>query len=451
MLEHSTLMNEVTAITGGGITPVHFMYTANFVLPDGRSIAPLKFVGLDILRDYTANFSDITVVTLVVGAGTYTNLIYKYRDNLKITIQREYIGEVTDAVDLSKSVDTQVYRAFLLDMRDHNKEAKSPALDTIEQGDLSGMLQVEFQLIDTATEWLRSVSTGGSFRKTNAGDVLKTIIAIETQAMPIGRQEGVGILDMVKVDNLTKRDHVVVPHGMLLTQLPAFLQDKCGGIYNAGLGFYLQQSNWYVWPLYNTTRFEDTPNGLTVINIPENRFPGIERTYRETKNQLIVLATGQTQSIDTASNMQQAKGHGVRFADPMQMFESFGETANNITKIARGANVTEVKVKDSLTGFSHMVNAVKSLTGNLFSELSDLAFRQGQVTIAVWENSRSDLIYPGMPVKYMYEKDGSTYERLGVVIGTQHYTQMAGDGVTSRRYTTSSSITMFLGMDQTEE
>lgn len=447
MLEHSALMNEITAVTEGGGKDVHYHYSAQFILPGGTLVSPLKVISKDVIRDYTVNYGDESILKVVFGIGTYTNLIYPARNNLSISLQREVIGEIDDRTDLDSPVDTQTYRAYVLNMKDHSKEGTSAATDNVEQGDASGIITVEFQLVDSSTEWLRSVSVGGVFRQATPADVLKSILANESQSMPIARQDIISVIDFVEADNLTKRAHIVIPHPTALTDLAAHLQNNCGGIYNSGIGFYLQQNSWYVWPLYNIKRFESVLNGLTIINIPEGRFPNIERTYRQTNNHLVILATGETKSIDTASNMQQAQGHGIRFADAGKLFDSFGESIGNITKIARGQLNTEVLVQKSLTGLSHLAQGIKRVSGNLFSELSGLAPRQGQIVVVAWDNSNPDLIYPGMPVKYLFEKDGVVYEREGVVLIAQHYTQMSGSGASSRRYISSTALTLFVGMD----
>lgn len=451
MLETSTLMNEVSKITQNGATDVHYNYECTFLMPDGTTVDPLKFVSLDIVRDFTNNVADVTILEVVFGIGTLTKKVYPWKSNIKAVIQRQFIGEVDEAVDPDGAVETMTYTAVLMDPRGHAKEQSSPLLDTVESGDLGGVTKVQFQLVDAYSEWLRSCSTGGIFKQCTPHDVLKTLLTKESKEMPVERGLSIDVIDVVPPDNTERRAHIVVPQGTPLMALSNYLQDKCGGIYNSEIGFYLHKGSWYVWPLFNTQRFEDSPKGLTVINIPENRMPGIERTFRQTAHQLIILTTGGTRSIDSSTSRQVDEGNGIRFTDAKAIFEDFGKTVNNITTLSRGKNVTEVLFKEAENGLNHVVTAAKGISSNLMSALSKISSRKGQVVQAVWENSRGSLIYPGMPVQYLYENNNTTKTLYGVVTQVQDFIHLKGEGMAAKRYVSNSSVTLFLETDNDEQ
>lgn len=451
MLETSTIMNEVTKITQSGSRNVHYDYSVKFVMPNGTEVDPMKLVSVDIIRDFGVNITDVVILEVVFGVGTLTKLVYPFKGNMKAVVQRQYIGEVEDAVNPDGDVETLTYTAVLMDPRGHAKESASPLLDSVETGDLGDVAKVQFQLIDAYSEWLRSVATGGVFKQCTPYDVLRTLLTKEAREMPIERGLTIDVIDVVPPDNTERRAHIVVPHGTPLMALPSYLQDKCGGIYNSEIGFYLHHGNWYVWPLFNTQRFEDSPKGLTVINLPENRMPGIERTFRETANQLIVITTGGTRSVDTSNSRQLDEGNGLRFTDAKAIFEDFGKTVNNVTTLSRGKNVTEVLFETAKGGLNHVVQAAEGISSNLMSALSKISSRKGQVVQTVWENSRGGLIYPGMPVQYLYENDNTTKILKGVVTQVQDFIHLKGEGMSSRRYVSNSSLTLFLETDHDEE
>lgn len=447
MIESSTLMHEVAKITQNGAQDVHYLYEAWFQLPDGSIVTPLKLTSVDVVRDFTTNYADSVVMEVVFGAGTLSKSLYPHKKNLKAVLQRQYIGEVQDTVNADAAVETLIYTAILMDVRDHSKEAASPMLDSVQMGDLADVTKVQFQLVDTMSEWLRSCATGGVFKQTTAHEVLTTLLTDESNKMPVERGLTIDHIDIAPADNTEKRAHIVVPHGTPVMALPNYLQDRCGGIYNSEIGFYLHQGSWYVWPLFNTQRFEESPNGLTIINIPENRMPGTERTFRQTANQLIIIATGATRSVDSSSARQMDEGNGFRFTDAKAMFDSFGETVGNVTTLARGKNVTEVLFDQAANGLNHVVQSAKSISSNLMSELSKISSRKGQVVQTLWENSRGSLIYPGMPVRYMYENGDETKECYGVVTAAQDFIHLKGEGMAARRYVCNTSLTLFLEQD----
>lgn len=450
MLENSTIMNEVTKITKSGENPVHYDYSVKFLLSNGEELDPLKFVSLDIVRDFGSNVADVVILEVVFGLGTLDKKLYPFKNNIKVVVQRQYIGEIQDAVNPDGAVETITYTAVLMDPRGHAKESSSPLLDTVETGDLGGIVKVQFQLVDAYSEWLRSVSTGGVFKGRTAHEVLRTLLAQISQDIPVERGLTIDSINVAPADNVTPREHIVIPHGTPLLALASYLQDKCGGIYNSEIGFYLHKGNWYVWPLFNTRRFEESPKGLTILNIPETRMPGIERTFRETTNQLIIITTGGTRSLDTSSSRQMDEGNGIRFTDATALFEDFGKTVNNITTLARGKNITEVLFEEAGDGLNHVVQAAKGITSNLMSALSKISSRKGQVVQAVWEHSQGGKIYPGMPVQYLYENNNVTKTLFGVVTQVQDFIHLKGLGMSSKRYTSNSSITLFLETDNDE-
>lgn len=162
---------------------------------------------------------------------------------------------------------------------------------------------------------------------------------------------------------------------------------------------------------------------------------------------MIILATGSTRSVDSSNARQVGEGNGFRLTDAKAIFDSFGKTIDNVTTLSRGKNVTEVLFEEAKNGLNHVVQAADKISSNLMSALSKISSRKGQPVQVKWENSRGSLIYPGMPVRYLYEAGGQTKELLGVVTMTQDYIHLKGTGSTTRRYASNTSLTLFLEPD----
>lgn len=446
MLENSSLMNAVREVTDSKTPLLMYRYSAVVRLPDGQEITPLRLVSTDIARDYLKAFADDTYITLVFGVGTYSKYIYANKERLTVFVTREAVGDFIGAAD--EPILSREFKAVLCENKDVAAASGSGILDDVEVADTANLAMVRFQLIDRSTEWLRSVSIGGSFRKCTAAEVLLSLLSTKTQEIPrevVGEQ---GRVDMVPADNTQIRDHVVIPHSTPLVELGDFLQEKCGGIYSTGLGIYLLAGDWYVWPALNTKRFEQSPRGLTVLNVPEEKMPSIERTWLQKGNQLIVLSTGRTDITDVSDKAKLDQGIGIRFNDAKGLLDGFASTVGNIAKAARGKNVTEVLIDTAIDGMAHVARSASKVSSNLFSELSNTAFRKGNNVTATWENSDHTLLYPGMPVRFMYEFENQVRIRYGTLVGDQHFISMEGKGGTSQRFKSNTALYLFLNKEE---
>lgn len=440
-------MNAVREVTDSRSPLPQFRYSVSVRLADGREIIPLRVVSIDLGRDYLKSYADDMYVSLVFGVGTYSKHIYTNKEQLTVFLSREVVGDSNNSAD--EPIVTQEYKAVLCENKDVAAASGSGILDNVEAADTANVAMVRLQLIDRVTEWMRSVSVGGSFRKRSAAEVLLTLLTSKTQDIPREIMTDKCRVDMVPEDNTERRDHVVIPHPTPLVELGDYLQERCGGIYSTGLGIYLLSGDWYVWPALNTKRFDQSPRGLTVINVPEEKMPSIERTWLKKGNQLIVLSTGRTDITDVSDKAKLDQGIGIRFNDAKELLDGFVTTVGNIAKASRSKNVTEVLIDTAVDGMAHITRSVNKVSGNLFSELSNTAFRKGNNVTATWENSDHIQLYPGMPVRFMYEFENQVRVRYGTLVGDQHFISMEGKGGTSQRF--KSNTALFLFLDKEEE
>lgn len=445
MLENSTLMNSVREVTDNK-DPIHlYSYNCILRLPGGKELAPIRVVSWDISRDYLRTFADDSYLTLVFGVGTYHSQIYANKEDLTMVVTREVVGESSGVID--SAIHVREYKAVLCEVKDASSSG-SAVMDNPDIADTANIAMVRFQVIDRVVEWMRSVTVGGSFRKTSPGEVLEGIIATKIKDIPREIIEDQGSVNISPPDNIEKRDHVVIPHATPISELADWLQEKCGGIYSSGLGFFLQEGSWYVWPALNTKLFDTTPKGLTIVNVPEDKMPSIERTWVHRSNQITILSTGRTDITDNSDKAKLDQGVGVRFNDAKSMFDGFVETVGNIAKASRGKNVTELLVEKAVDGITYVASGIKRVSGNLFSELSNTSHRRGAMVTATWENSDSTILHPGMPVRFLFETGNQIRVRHGILIGVQHFISMEGKGGASKRFRSNTALTLFLDKEE---
>lgn len=442
--EQTSLFREATNIVSGAAKPVHFLWQAD-IHAGGQTYRALKVLQIDFKRDFENSYADIVMVRVAILGGKYAYRIYPNQSNIDITMYRQPVGETSSQPDPDAQRQTERYTATLVDRGNPLLEGNSPAAMSEEALDASNIFEIEFQLTNKALEQIRLMAVGGIYRASTNEEVIKYVL---TQASSSVKVDGVRApkgVDMVKASNQAQRDHIVIPQGTKVVQLPNYLHNKCGGVYSTGMGYYLQGDYWYVYPCYDTKRFNEAPKTLTVINVPKNKFPNGPRTYRKDGRNTVILATGEVSFKDTSDARQLNEGNGVRFADANQfMGLGFATTKNNRVTMSRGDNVSEFIASPRPNGMNNVQVSDNPITSNPFNEYSKMAQRQGSYISLVWESSLPELVFPGMPVRVLYLEGDVIREIYGVVLQAFDAVQMVGSGLPSDRHSTTTALAIFV-------
>ena len=452
--EESGLYQEYLAVTQSP-NPVHFAYSAIIHLNDMQlDLTPLKMVQYDVNGDYEQNYSDEIMVRLLVPAGKYAYKIYPNQTNLDITIIKQPLMETGDTDNPNQQVQQQRFTAHLVDKGDPSLVGNGRNVVAEEDLDRLSLIEVDFQLVDKALEQVRTKTYGNIFRYMTGEDVIKGVLTEQSASIVIDNQQAVQGVQMVPADNKTKRDHIVIPQGTKLVNIPKYVHEKCGGIYGAGIGYYLQNAMWHVYPCYDPTRFTQADSTCTIILVPELKYPNLDRTYRQDGSNLVILATGKVKTKDNSDSKQMTFGNGLRFADASKIMEGFTTTKDNKTLAARGATNSEFVSVQRPNGLNNVQVSANRLTANPYLEYSTLAARNGGLVGLVWEHSEPSLIVPGMLCRILYLSDDTIQQKYGVILKKLDSVQMAAPGLTVARHVTRTALSIFTqsqlqGMNQT--
>lgn len=440
-LKNTPIYREITQVTQQTWNPPVFGWRGEIIAND-VSYTVLRILSIDRIGNFVTAYADETYVKCLLPAGQYIQDIYPHRANLKFRLYREIVAG-DDSV-LQNSIVTQTLTAKVVEDVDAVKQADSPEALNREAANLSNLLAIELQLTDTLLEQARMTSLGGPFRNCKVGDLLKYLMKTTLDALDNEETGDPIAIDMVESSNNDIIPTIVVPAGTPLTDIADYLHQKVSGIYNAGLGYYLQRNCWYVYPPYDVTRFDESPRGLTVINIPKNKMPHMEKTYRITSKQVIVLATGETKHHDFSESNKLNDGNGVRFAEAGKFLGEFATVENNKAVAMRGENNSEFITSKNEGRFNNVKMSGKRVTSNMFLELSKLASRQGAYVEVEWQNADPDLITPGMPLRYFYYDGTDVCQIDGVVVGIHAFMQAPNPLMAHRRHIVSAALTLFI-------
>lgn len=441
-IETTPFQEEIQEIFLKGPNPVHSHWKCLIETPE-VSFEPLKVFSIDIQRLYDEHFADHVLLDVTVPLGTFTSMIMPNKEELTVSITRIPLGEVQLSDDIDDEVVVKRYRAIITNETLHTVTSDSGVLENPENANLSDIVRFEIQLLDIGLEEIRLREVGGIYRDEIPGNVIKYILTDLSNDLNLAEEDAILGVDMVEPDNRLVSKHVIIPHGTKPQDIPALIQDECGGVYNTGIGCYLQNGIWYVWPEFNVKRFDSGTKTLTIINLPPNRYPGVERTYRTTDNQVIILSTGEVTQKDFSHHGQLNKGSGTRFAHGDRIMDGYGVVKDNKFFLDRSKNLTEVNLINR-PNYSVAPTSYKRITNNLFSETSRIAKRQGSFVNLVWENSQPELLYPGMPVKLLFLDKDEIVEVEGVLMRCHHFIYDNREGLIRGRHICNTSMVLFM-------
>lgn len=440
---------------------------------DEVTIKPLKILGMHIKRDYVSNYADEISVQMLIPMGDYANLIYPCRSNLEITLTRKNAAvsdiSVLDRVATSfatkssnstiKSVARGILAASgIIDGMSGNNgvdrftavllnQDRSP---TVAQGhekkdteslNHQGLLQIDFQLIPKTIEKIQTMQIGGVLCESTLDVMIQNVI---TTVVKSGSgsifNSSIKAVDVLPPSNTASKVQVVIPHGTPLVDFPNYLQNRIG-VYNSGMGSYIQGKKWYTYYLYDTSKKSEREDTVTFIVVPPNKLPFIERTYMNKNGASVVLITGETLYKNDNDAKNKSKGTGARFVDSNALINAPVAVKGNKAVVDKSKQVNEIN-----TGGSEITKAPMShgkITSNKNKELTKLVKRKGGIFRAVWQTAQTDLLRPGVFAKILYDDHGKIKELNGILHHAEYYAVPMG-GVLGVRYNNIAKLEFFV-------
>lgn len=416
------------------ITPTH-QYKALFV----DSFA--------LLRDYMNKFSDVLSITAVFGKGTIIHGILPHAKELEALVTLKPLngkGEPVEAGNIP--INEYQYKAVLYENPQDIIKANVGSNHDEKTGNIEDIGYLQLQLINPLQESVRVKTFGGVIRNCNAMDAIRAILTkySKDEKLDVKHQlKGVDVQDGYAKDI---KNHILIPHLSPVIRIPKLIENFVGGIYSTGMQYYLQGNYWYVWSPYNTARYGKDVFSMTVFNIPENKLAEIEKTFRITSNQLIILSTGKVDFKPIEEKELLNNPAGVRFVDSRNVVGGFGEVNDNKLMIDAKKNINEVMDPSirELNNKNFVNESNVRITDKYLLEYSEMAKRKGAFLQFVWENSADNLIFPGMPLRFIYMNDKQPYQVYGTVVAVDSKFMTETQGAMQRSFRNKTVVSCFV-------
>lgn len=378
------------------------------------------------IRDYEHNITDYTEIKLLVYLGTYIYDIYPYLDNIELTLV--YYDQLYEGDRPAKIVER--YKAvYLKDLND-----KIPTLLNASINDLNQQapITLTLQLLDRSAEVLRVATIHGNFEPiingTKKPDVfLKTLISDQATKITIENKPAIQAIDIEKADNTEDIPSITLPSFTRIIDLPAYLQNISYGIYNAGIGAYIQLFNglktFFIYSLYTAKKY-DKQDYKTIFYSPiDSSIVRADKTYLYKDKILKVIVEPLTKLLDSRETDLMSSGAGFRVSNARSFMRKPVEMTEEGPKFNRPKLNTEIVLKDRKDGLNYAPHSAQRASSNNFKRTTEVVKSNGAFIELKWYNSNIRYIYPGQACKIMVEdKNNKITEIYGVILSIQTYT-----------------------------
>lgn len=441
--DKSTLAIEAEKIITSTEPLINWTYTASFIVGDSK-YETLKLIGLDEEADFTTDFADNIRVEVLVAGGTYVKKILPFRENVRMQVDRIPNGLFGDDLRAAQ-IETRMFNVILEDIEVPDMGGSTPEYNAPSDAlDLMSLMRVNIELTEINVDLIRTFSFGTVIVAKRPREAIESVLTVLSEKITQDVESKIRGCQVTETDNTKLIEQLTVQHGTRMVDFPDYVHNRIG-LYNSGLGFFYRNRRFYVWPLYNYKRAEHSERKVTFIIAPQNRFPSIERSYRTTANQTIVLITGGAKVIDTSEHFAQNEGSGIRMASAVDLLTGFAKVAKGIAAVKRSEGVTE------LVGMARAGELNKIITrpasNNIYRETSAIAARLGNRMMVVWENANPALLTPDVPVEIMIEKDGLPVVLGAAILGIHSYTGSPSNSAKAGMHRTNVLITLFVNRE----
>lgn len=393
---------------------------------------------LYIKRDYINKTSDYIEAQLSLHLGTYVYDLYPYLDNIEVTlITRKQLTKEKKVIFTKER-----YKAiFLLD-----KNISIPTSLNHSKEDLDQQMPVviTIQLLDRSVETIRVKTMQGNFdKKLNLKNTdmspkafLKSIISEESNKILIENKQPIDYISIEEPDQKDQLKSITIPSFTRIVELPEFLQNKNIGVYNSGIGNYIQifgkdhytfKKVFFVYSLYDETKYDKAEYKLIFYVPTTSAISLTDLTYKYKDKVLKAIPFKMSKIEDNKESGAMSHGSGFRISNANSFMKKPVKMTDKGPVFDRNQLNSEIVYKDRKDNLNFAPN--KSITNNHFTLTSDVLKDSGAYVSLEVTNMDHDFIYPAASCKIMYEDKNSQIKELkGVVhIADISYTSSSMD------------------------
>lgn len=382
-------------------------YSWRMELRVGDTVIPvISLDQIDRQSDYEFAHFDLLYLQVQVQPTLYQNDILRNVDRLKVVLIQELANSESNGSQ-AQQILSEEYEAFLPEVPSPGLSSSRSSATGSDVDDLAEISTIHIGLVNQSTLIYRQIKTSGMFYDVTLHDLIRGLLNREIN----GRNFSV---TMVPPTNQQHYFQLPVLSATRIIKLPEYLQ-KMYGIYGSGINTYIKRGHVFIYPLYDNTRFQKEQNTLTIYSVPREAMVGISASWVRDDSHLYILSTGDAYFTDDSEHHLQNVGSSIEYAKVGNLIDNF-----RTYSCGQGVIPEDNRVLATLERRERNINNIRHpeglMTDNPFEELSSLSKGLGSIVTLTWENANEQLLYPGMPVKLVYQSKGRIVRLYGTLI-----------------------------------
>lgn len=369
----------------------------------------------EVMRNYNASLCDYALASFKMYGDTFIKKVYPYRDNLEFSV-------ILVPIDTTLESITTRYR-FVLSNNNSGIEASRYTKMSSTELAKTDMFNVTGQCLLREFEGLKGLYVDGIYKDITVKDLILAVMKNEFNKVQINGNALEVNINIEEVDNENIYKHVIIPTGINLLDLPTYLQNSNYGVYNNGIGTYLQIYNnkyyLFIYPLFDTKLYESSKRKVIIYYSNTERYSAIENNYMLDGDIVNILVTGKLVNIDNGENEFINKGNILTTTNPYNVLNKNITIEDEDVLVTKDVNLKSISIKERRDGvektqfYNQEVNQFKLRSIYNRNTLSIYQFE--------WHYCDIDVIYPGMPCELVYEDSDYGIIRLTGIIQVFYY------------------------------
>lgn len=446
-IQQSEIQREIAAVLADTAKSVTAKWDV-VIHANGTDHVPIYVDLVETEHNFMSKWHSVQAIEVVLTLAQAEYHIVPNRSKLEVTLTKTIMMEgPMPTVNVAASKSSFRYSAKLYDNSSELLTGNNPALGTEEVAGRAAIKKLRIQLINPQLDHLLKQTVGGIFRQISGINLCRLLLVEYSRTDVMDTATYIKGAQLAPNYSEKVMEHIEIPHLTPVVDVPDIIHRNCGGIYPAGFKHYLWGQHWYLFSPYDVKAYDKSKRTLTVVNVPANRLKDVERTYRVTDTQVIVLATGDMTHNDQTEQNQLNIGNGVRFVNADLITEGFITVEDNRATVNKAQTVNEFIIAERPDKLNKISESRRRITSAAYLEYGELAERMGFVIQIVWEHSDHGLLYPGMPVKFMYTQNNVAEQLMGILIGCHTFHMPITSNIRATKLVAKTALTIFLQRD----
>lgn len=402
------------------------------------AMVTIKGVTVTVLkvRDvvHTSNFmgavSTISHITMAIPTSQMRLLTTRANGNMNVKVL---------TLSGKTVLNTMNYNGIVVGTRDPDME--SPTMFVGESNDKSIAI-VTLELMPASLWYQRLKNVGGIYQETDGLTLCRKLL---TETLPNQSAEA-GVVHSIQYEKEDQQlyRNIVIPDSVTFLEVFDYIQERYG-VYSKGMGVFQYFNNWFLFQPFNADKFNQSGLKLVVMNLPRERAANIDRTLHSDASVRYIITGGDTLTEDTQDQNALNEGTGYRVGSLRALDgRSSSFTPGGVSKTTSDKFVSQAAPNTHASGMVNAPVQKKHFADHDKDIRSKLAGRDGRIVKVTWNQSMPNIVYPGMPVKFMYANDIGMYTRFGTVLGEVYHSAVDGQTLASGRFNSTTELTLWL-------